>query len=247
MKPKILLWLGPDYTHYCISYYLQKSYDCELYGIIDIPNKQKKFFNEQNLVNLKKTWHVFDNLKKNHNADLNYLEEFQKKYEINLWSLAINERLFYRFSFQNFKSNEILAILEQECRLFETILNEVKPSFLITKWASRHYHQILIELCKKKGIKILQLGQPKIGYKMLISEDPAKFDGVENLDSIPTRHRNFTELQNFVKKFSMSKNQKEFDSRKQSKLGYLHTGIEYLFSKNDVDANYYNYFFGSSK
>ena len=247
MKSKMLFWLGPDYTHYCISHYMQKLHDCELYGIIDIPNKQKKFFDEQNLVNIKKKWFIFDHLTKNYKVDLEYLETFQNEYKINLWSLAINERLFYRFSFQNFKSDEILAILEQECRLFEKILDEVKPDFLITKWASRHYHQLLIELCKNKGIKILQLGQPKIGYKMLISEDPAKFDGIENLDSITSKNRDFTQLQNFVKKFSMSKNQKEFDSRKQSKLGFINTGIEYIFSKNEVNENYYNYFFGSSK
>ena len=247
MKPKILFWLSNDHTHFCISYYMQKLYDCDLYGIIDIPHKQKNFFDKQNLVDIKKKWYTFDHILKKHKTDVNYLEKFQNKYNINLWSLAINERLFYRFNFQNFKSDEILSILEQECKLFEKILDEVNPDFLITKWASRHYHQLLIELCKKRGIKILQLGQPKIGYKMLISENPAKFDGIKNLDHISSKNRDFNELQNFVKKFSMTKNQKEFDSKKQSKLGFINTGIEYLFSKNDVDENHYDYLFGSSK
>ena len=29
MKPKILFWLSNDHTHFCMSYYMQKSYDCD--------------------------------------------------------------------------------------------------------------------------------------------------------------------------------------------------------------------------
>ena len=45
----------------------------------------------------------------------------------------------------------------------------------------------------------------------------------------------------------MTKHQKEFDTKKQTKLGFLNTGIEYIFSKNDLDDNHYDYFFGSGK
>ena len=137
--------------------------------------------------------------------------------------------------------------MEQGCTLFEKIIDEIKPDFLITKWASRHYHQLLIDLCVKKGVKVIQLGQPKIGYKMLISQDPSKIDGVINLNHVTTKNRSFEELQKFIKKFNMTKHQKEFDTKKQTKLGFLNTGIEYIFSKNDLDDNHYDYFFGSGK
>jgi hypothetical protein len=247
MNSKILFWLGPDYTHYCLSHYLQKLYDCDLYGIIDIPNKQKTFFEKQNLVNFKKTWYIFDNILKNHKSNMENLVKFEKNYGINLWNLAINERHFYRFNLEKFSDEQILSILEQECILFEKIIDEIKPDFLITKWASRHYHQLLIDLCVKKGVKVLQLGQPKIGYKMLISQDPSKIDGVINLNHVTTKNRSFEELQKFIKKFNMTKHQKEFDTKKQTKLGFLNTGIEYIFSKNDLDDNHYDYFFGSRK
>ena len=247
MNPKILFWLGPDYTHYCISHYLQKLYDCDLYGIIDIPNKQKTFFEKQNLVNFKKTWYIFDNILKNHKSNMENLVKFEKNYGINLWNLAINERHFYRFNLEKFSDEQILSILEQGCTLFEKIIDEIKPDFLITKWASRHYHQLLIDLCVKKGVKVIQLGQPKIGYKMLISQDPSKIDGVINLNHVTTKNRSFEELQKFIKKFNMTKHQKEFDTKKQTKLGFLNTGIEYIFSKNDLDDNHYDYFFGSGK
>ena len=247
MNSKILFWLGPDYTHYCISHYLQKLYDCDLYGIIDIPNKQKTFFEKQNLVNFKKTWYIFDNILKNHKSNMENLVKFEKNYGINLWNLAINERHFYRFKLEKFSDEQILSILEQGCILFEKIIDEIKPDFLITKWASRHYHQLLIDLCVKKGVKVIQLGQPKIGYKMLISQDPSKIDGVINLNHVTTKNRSFEELQKFIKKFNMTKHQKEFDTKKQTKLGFLNTGIEYIFSKNDLDDNHYDYFFGSGK
>ena len=247
MNSKILFWLGPDYTHYCISHYLQKLYDCDLYGIIDIPNKQKTFFEKQDLVNFKKTWYIFDNILKNHKSNMENLVKFEKNYDINLWNLAINERHFYRFNLEKFSDEQILSILEQGCTLFEKIIDEIKPDFLITKWASRHYHQLLIDLCIKKGVKVLQLGQPKIGYKMLISQVPSKIDGVINLNHLTTKNRSFEELQKFIKKFNMTKHQKEFDTKKQTKLGFLNTGIEYIFSKNDLDDNHYDYFFGSRK
>ena len=247
MNSKILFWLGPDYTHYCISHYLQKLYDCDLYGIIDIPNKQKTFFEKQNLVNFKKTWYIFDNILKNHKSNMENLVKFEKNYGVNLWNLAINERHFYRFNLEKFSDEQILSILEQGCTLFEKIIDEIKPDFLITKWASRHYHQLLIDLCVKKGVKVIQLGQPKIGYKMLISQDPSKIDGVINLNHVTTKNRSFEELQKFIKKFNMTKHQKEFDTKKQTKLGFLNTGIEYIFSKNDLDDNHYDYFFGSGK
>tara|TARA_B100000953_G_C18018528_1_gene419986 strand:+ start:6 stop:1499 length:1494 start_codon:yes stop_codon:yes gene_type:complete len=247
MNSKILFWLGPDYTHYCISHYLQKLYDCDLYGIIDIPNKQKTFFEKQNLVNFKKTWYIFDNILKNHKSNMENLVKFEKNYSINLWNLAINERHFYRFNLEKFSDEQILSILEQGCTLFEKIIDEIKPDFLITKWASRHYHQLLIDLCVKKGVKVIQLGQPKIGYKMLISQDPSKIDGVINLNHVTTKNRSFEELQKFIKKFNMTKHQKAFDTKKQTKLGFLNTGIEYIFSKNDLDDNHYDYFFGSGK
>ena len=63
---------------------------------------------------------------------MEYLNSFEEKYKINLWLLAINERLFYEYNeFHKFSREEILSILEDECKLFEKIL-EIKPEFLIT-------------------------------------------------------------------------------------------------------------------
>ena len=134
MKDKIIFWLDSELLSYSLAYYLQKNLDSELYAIIDITNISKKFFQEQNLVKFQKTWFYFDNVKPNNKPDINYLKNIEKKYNIDLWQLAINERIFYKYNkFHHFTNDEILSILEQECRLFETIINEIKPAFFITK------------------------------------------------------------------------------------------------------------------
>ena len=55
---------------------------------------------------------------------MEYLTKFEEKYNIDLWKLAINERLFYRFfNFHKFTQDEILSIDEDACRLFELVLD----------------------------------------------------------------------------------------------------------------------------
>lgn len=161
MKEKIIFWLGVDLTHFCLSWSLKKQLDADFFAIIDITNKPRQFFEKQTLVDFKKTWFFFDHIKNsNKSIDIDYLTNFEKKYKIDLWTLAINERMFYRFfQFHRFSRNEILSILEHECKLFETILDEIKPDFLITKLPSRHHHELFYRLCKARGIKILMLAQ----------------------------------------------------------------------------------------
>ena len=119
-KPKILFWLDADFTHFAIAYFLQKRYDCELYAIVDVTNKPKKFFETQKLVNFKKIWYFHDNIQATKEHDVSYLQEIENKYGINLWKLAINERIFHRFfDFHKFSRNEILSITQQSVNLFE--------------------------------------------------------------------------------------------------------------------------------
>ena len=64
---------------------------------------------------------------KNKKPDLEYLRSIEKKYDLNLWLLAANERIFYDFyDYHKFSENEVLSIIEQECRLYEQILDDVK-------------------------------------------------------------------------------------------------------------------------
>ena len=129
MKMKLLFWMNVFMVHFGIAYYLKEKINADFTAIIDTPNKPKQMFLNQKIVNFKKTWYFHDHIKKiDATPDLEYLSNFEKKYNIDLWKLAINERHFYKFNkFYKFSTNEILKFLEQECKLFEQILEEAKP------------------------------------------------------------------------------------------------------------------------
>ena len=61
-KDKILVWIGAELVHYFLACGLQKKHDAEYYAIIDITNKPKKFFLEQDLVDFKKIWFYHDEI-----------------------------------------------------------------------------------------------------------------------------------------------------------------------------------------
>jgi hypothetical protein len=248
MKDKIVFWMGGDFTHFSLSYYLQKMYDCDLYGIIDITNKPKIFFQKQNLVDFKKTWFFHDHIKIDKKPDLEYLKYIEKKYDVNLWKLAINERIFYRFyNFHKFTTDEILSILESECRLFENILNEVKPDFFVTKEPTFHHLELFYQMCKKNGIKNLILGQPNLGYRCIISEVPTKIDHFDSLDNVTTQNRSFEELQKYLTSFDISKQIRSYDKQHaNSKKDWFKAMLNYLLSENKNIKTNYNYF-GRSK
>ncbi len=177
-KPKILFWIYSFLSHYSLAYYLQSRLDADFFGIIDINSKPQKFFQEQNLVNFKKVWFFHDNIiKAQQKPDLNYLKNFEQKYKIDLWKLAINERFFYMHNrFYKFTKQEILSILEQESKLFETILNEIKPDYFLTFDPVFHHQKLLLELCRTKGIKVLSVCATGIENKYILAENPATLD-----------------------------------------------------------------------
>ena len=78
MKDKVIFWLDQDFTYYGIANYLQKKADCDFFAIIDVTNKVKTFFKEQELVEFKKTWYYFENISRNEEIDLEYLQNFEK-------------------------------------------------------------------------------------------------------------------------------------------------------------------------
>ena len=123
MSSKTLFWVSGAVTTFCLAYYLQKKTDSNFYAIIDTYDNPRVFFENQNLVKFKKTWFYHDCFQNMDKPDLKYLSNFEKKYDLNLWELAINERIFYRFNpIYNFSSDEILSILEHESKLFDKII-----------------------------------------------------------------------------------------------------------------------------
>ena len=95
MVDKIIFWMNGFFLNFVIANSLKKKHDCDIYALIDITNRTKQFFIDQDLVNFKKKWFLHDHIQKNKKIDIDYLQKFEKKYSIDLWQLGFNERLFF--------------------------------------------------------------------------------------------------------------------------------------------------------
>jgi hypothetical protein len=206
MTTKFLFWVDVTYTQFGIAKFLQEKISADFYVIYDLNHHLKKSFLNQNIVNFKKQWFYWDYLSNiDKKPDIQYLKSFEEKYGINLWKIAFSERLFSNFQkFHNFTRDEILSILEHDCKFFEKVLDEIKPTFLIIKLADFHRTELLVELCTAKGIKILMLIPSRLGFRSYISSSITKTENFINTknNKQPTT---FSELQQYIKKFDRFK------------------------------------------
>lgn len=245
MKDKVVFWSGSDFIQLGLASTLKSIHDCELFCVYDVTDKLKKFFQEQKFVNFKKSWYFHDNIKKpKKSPDLNYLAEFEKKYAVDLWLLAYNERIFFNFNcFYKFSKEEILSILEQECRFFEEILDESQPDFLITPMSNLHHNHLFYLMCKARGIKILMMIPTRLSKRYMISNEPEKFD------QFAIRNNEFEsktpeQLIDLLKVTSASNDSKKFaNTFLSSKFQLLKASIQFLlFSNNSNTKTHYTYF-----
>lgn len=257
MKNKIFFWLGADFLMYILSYHLQKKNDADFYAIYDLPNKTRTFFQNQKLVNFKKAWYYNDqiNFKKNE-IDMEYLSNFEKKYDLGLWNLAVNERLFYRFNkFHKFSTEEIWSILEQECKFFENILDEIKPDFFITREPFLHQDELFYQICRAKGIKVLVSSATQAFNKCMISERPTEFDDSSISDSeISMKFTSFSDLvknigrQSDVSSLAYNKLTKLYNEKwHTSNRKRASAAMEFLFNSNNKNTKTHFAYFGRSK
>jgi len=248
MKKKIFVWIDTNFMQFALCYYLQKEIDADFYAIIDVPDKTRKFYENQNLVNFKKIWFYHDNTLPIKDPDLQYLASFEKKYKIELWKLAINDRIFYHFNdFYNFSKNEILSILENECKFFETVLDEIKPEIIIMHEPYQHHDELFFELSKSKKIPTLAFFYSTLGYRCEISQNVHFADDISNMKP-KMKYRNFDELIKYYDSFNLpSRIKKANVDPFGNKFNILTAAIDYLFkTKNSNVKTHYSYF-GHSK
>ena len=173
---------------------------------------------------------------------MDYLEEFEARYKIPLSELAFNERLFTDFNeFYQFSSNEILSIVEQECRTFEKIIDQVKPNFIIMNKPYFHHEMIFYKLCKSKGIKVLDSRPTNYSKMGVLSFE----DELENYTNFHPKKpsRTFDEMREFHKKYHIFKQnyayRKEFQS---SKKDLFNAAVKFLFSQGiENSKTHYTY------
>jgi len=245
MKDKIIFWLNPDFTIFAIANELQKKFDSDFYAIIDITNKPKEFFINQKLIEFKKTWFYHDNINPNKKPDLEYLKYFEKKYKINLWIFAYNERLFYNYNeFYQFSTDQVLSILEQECKLFESVIDEINPTFLIMFNTMFHYDHLFYEICKQKSVIPLILNDARLGRRWTVSSIPDNFDFLPDSFQENTNLKTFEELQSLREKYDMYTTVTDMENDfLKSKTKMLMAAIRFLFfNDNNHRKTHYTYF-----
>jgi hypothetical protein len=200
MKHKIIFWI-PHLKLFCLSKFLQEKIDCQLYAIFDVWKDHRDFINSQKITEFKKIWHYSENVKiENKEFDERYLKDFEKRTGINLWDIAFAEKSFYRFNkFHDWKSDEILRILYQECKFFENVLDETKPDFIIMDRTDYHHMNLFYNIAKSKGVKILMLLDTRILDRWRISENKNSWevlkDRKENLSELTSE-----QVQNYFEK-----------------------------------------------
>ena len=248
MKDKIVVWLDSNLMQFSLCYYLQKEIDADFYAIIDITDNTRNFYENQNLVKFKKIWYYHDHTLPIKNPDLQYLALFEKNYKIQLWKLAITDRIFYHFNdFYNFSKNEILSIIENECKFFEDVLNEIKPNVVIMHEPYQHQDELFFELCKAKKIDVLVFFFSHMGYRAEIAQEVHYADNIDNIEK-KQNHRSFSELVKYYESLNLSKKiKKQNVDPFGNKLNIFTAAIDFLFKiKNKNPETHYSYF-GHSK
>lgn len=240
-KSKLLFWVDPFLLHYCLSYFIQKNSNHELFAIIDVANKLKPFFEAQDLVSFKKKWFYHDHINSKKDPDLAYLQTFEKKYQLNLWNMALNERIFYKHNESyKFQRKEILSILESECRLFEKILDENKPDCLLTLNFGLHHENLLTKICKKRKINVISISISKLMNNCYLSESADTLIEGSNSDD---KNFSFEDLQKIVDENNLSKSlENVYGSIRTSKSKRFFAAMSILLEKNKNIRTHYTYY-----
>ena len=247
MNSKIIFWVNDALAFVGLPKTLQEKYNFDIYAILDVTDKQKKFFQKQKLIEFSKIWFFHDYISKTtEKPDTEYLKLIEKKYKINISLLVSNERFFNKWNqYYKFSSDEKLSIIKQECKLFEKILDEVQPDFLITALTTLHNNHLFYEICKARGIKVLMIRSSFVLGKYIISSE---YDSIDNMQSKGKFHFNSqVDIQNYLKKHnSTTKVKLELENWMASKTDYLKAILKFLVSNNTNVKTHYTYY-GRSK
>lgn len=243
---KILVYLSGHigFKNFAMLKKLQEKTQVKIYVIIDQGNQPKKFFEDQKFVKIEKKWFYSDHVKPFSKPNIKYLKIIENKFGINLWQIAYSDPTFFTFEGKsNFKEEEILSLIENDCKLFEKILGEVNPDFLVIHTGGQKQVNILKEMCTSKQVKILQYGSAKFGLRLQISQ---KYDILDEFPVIPNRvvDENMTDefLEELKKELNLTQYYKTVSKKvKNKKIGFvIGTFTNILRIKKESDKLYTN-------
>ena len=250
MNEKILLWIDYSFLHYGVAKYLkEKNFD--IFGIIDGKQSTKKFFEKQKTINFNKIWNFSSNAF-SEKIDLSYLKLIEEKYKINIWNIIYSDRYFYsKFNkYHKFTHDELLSLIQDECKFFEQILSEVKPKCVLMNTITHHYQHLFYKMCLSLGITVLTLEPTRFGNKWVILKGSIYDWKPENQIHTSDNHnfKTYEEIENFVKenrpaKFYYEKSKLTF---KKSKFEKIKAFIEFFFFSSTLNNQKYSEY-GRSK
>ena len=242
MKKKLLFWIDSSLYNFINAKFIGEKFDCDLYSIYDITDKPKPFFEKQKIVPFKTSWFFHDQIDKNHTKpDINYLESFESRFNINLWLQAFYERNFYDFNkFHKFSSDEVLSILEQECKFYEKILNEINPDYLIIPQPFFHHDNLLIKMCKKMGIACFLIRPTRLDPNLCMIDGNDAYTPIDFTKSSKKEKFDFTTFTNNIRSTKNFENTKNIESNNNSSKS--NAVIQYIFNSNTNPQTHYTYY-----
>ena len=255
MKPKLFFWIDSAYAHFGLAKYIHDNFECELFSMVEVPDEPKKFFQSQKLVKFTKIWFYYDYiLKTKRKPDLDYLKSIEEKYNMSLWLIAANDRFFNHFNkFYKFSSDEILSILEDEIKLFEMVLDEVKPDFLIMFETHQQHNHIFYEICKARNIKILLTTTTRVPSPSgsLHSDMFYLTDEIDKFLPLPKSTKpNMSKKINTKEKLENTDNsnldKRIHDTSRTSNSKFFQSFLKFLFTKDTNVQTHFTYY-GRSK
>ena len=138
--------------------------------------------------------------------------------------------------------------MEQECKLFESIIDEVKPDFLIMFNTMSHYDHLFYEICKRKSVIPLILNDARLGRRWTVSSIPDDFDFLPDSFEGKTKLKTFEELQSLREKFDMYKTVTDMENKfLKSKTKMLMAAIKFLLFNDNAHIKTHYTYFGRSK
>lgn len=238
---KILFWIDSGLVQYFVAKIMKEKTDYRLYGIFDHSSLNKTLYNEDKTT-FEKKWFFWDHVKNEYNADLTYLKKIEEKYKIDLWRIIYAERVFFNNYYHMFNEKEVLGIIEQECKLYEKILDENKPDFLIMRMYDWHRMVLLKEMCKKEGVKILLIVNTRAGKRVTISSSATTFDESidDKMDYSKIDFENVTDL--FVKNSRFAQVRKRKFGVDSSMTNKLKSGTKFLKDFSDEYSKSYDHY-----
>lgn len=236
-KPKLLFWLDKGFIEFAIGKKLQNILDYDGYAIIDSTKHVGDFFSNQNIVFFKKSWNYSKFIKKpTSKPDYEYLKLFEKKYSIDITKIIKSERFFYPEynKYFKFSKDEIYSIIEQECKFFEKILDEIKPDCLCISIITRHHLLLLYEMCKSNAILILTPEPTHFAHRWVLSNETDIMIDSKKFNSFNSNlNLSFQQLENILKKYQpLVHGQYDKTKNKTIITDKIKSRFNFLFYKN---------------